>query len=93
MTDNVLIAIIGASAVAFSAICVLGGPVFAYIASNRNLDRRFEGVEQRFVGIEGWFVAIDKRLDKIEHTLELIQADMVKWYEQIFKIKAHIKLD
>ena len=37
--------------------------------------------------------SINQRLDKIDHTLEVIQGDMVKWSEQIFKIKAHIKLD
>jgi len=68
MSDNVLIAIIAASGVVISAICVLGGAIFAFSANN-------------------------KRLDKIERTLELIQSDLVKWSEQIFKIKAHIKLD
>ena len=79
MSDNVLIAIIAATVAGLTAFCVLGGAIFAYIASNRTLDKRFEG--------------IDKRLDKIDHTLELIQSDMVKWYEQIFKIKAYVKLD
>jgi hypothetical protein len=79
MANNVVIAIIAASGVVISAICVLGGAIFAYVASNRTLDRRFDGV--------------DKRLDKIDHTLELIQADMKMWVEQIFKIKAHIKLN
>jgi hypothetical protein len=68
MSDNVLIAIIAACAVVASAVFVLGGAVFAFIANS-------------------------KRLDKIERTLELIQADMRMWSEQIFKIKAHIKLD
>jgi hypothetical protein len=36
---------------------------------------------------------LDKRLDRIDRTLEVIQADMRQWSEQIFKIKAHIKLD
>jgi len=72
MDNNVLIAIIAVSGIIISAICVLGGAIFAYIASNKS---------------------INQRLDKIDHTLEVIQSDMVKWSEQIFKIKAHIKLD
>jgi hypothetical protein len=68
MSDNVLIAVIAACGVVISAILVLGGAVFAFMANN-------------------------KRLDKIERTLELIQADMRQWSEQIFKIKAHVKLD
>jgi type VI protein secretion system component VasK len=39
------------------------------------------------------FMANNKRLDRIEHTLEVIQGDMTRWSEQIFKIKAHVKLD
>ena len=68
MTDNVLIAIIAASGVIISAIFVLGGAIFAYMASS-------------------------KGLDKIERTLELIQGDMRQWSEQIFNIKAHLKMD
>jgi peptidoglycan hydrolase CwlO-like protein len=79
MSDNVLIAIIAASGVVISAVMVMGSAVFAYVAGNRSLDKRFE--------------SMDKRLDKIEQTLGVIQSDMVKWYEQIFKIKAHVKLD
>jgi hypothetical protein len=39
MTDNVLIAVIAASAVVISAICVLGGAIFAYSAANKRLDK------------------------------------------------------
>jgi hypothetical protein len=31
--------------------------------------------------------------DKIDATLTLIQADMREWYNQTFKIKAHLKMD
>jgi hypothetical protein len=72
MTDNVLIAIIAACGVVISAVLVLGGAIFAYVAGGKETNRR---------------------LDRIEHTLEVIQGDMTRWSEQIFKIKAHIKLD
>jgi hypothetical protein len=39
MSDNVLIAIIAASAIVISAITVLGSAIFAYIASNKRFDK------------------------------------------------------
>jgi hypothetical protein len=39
MSDNVMIAIVAASAVVISAVLVLGGAVFAYIANNKRLDK------------------------------------------------------
>ena len=79
ISDNVTVAVVAACGVVISAVCVLGGAVFAYIGSSRATGKRFDG--------------LDKGLDRIEHTLELIQTDMIKWSEQIFKIKSHIKLD
>ena len=48
MNDNVVIAIIAASAVVISAVCVLGGSIFAFVTSNRRLDR----IEMRLGTIE-----------------------------------------
>jgi len=43
-------------------------------------------VDARFNGVEG-------RLDKIEHTLELIQADMKEFYRDITRLKQKTGLD
>jgi hypothetical protein len=51
MSDNVVVAVVAGCAVVVAAFCVLGASIFAYIASN-------------------------KRLDKIDATLQLIQADI-----------------
>jgi len=36
---------------------------------------------------------VNKRLDRIEHTLELIQTDMKEFYRDIVRIKQKIGLD
>ena len=79
MSDNVLIAIIAASAVIISAMCVLGGAVFAYTANNKRTGDRFSDVNRRF--------------DKVDAALVVIQGDLKEFFNQIAKIKAHIKLD
>jgi hypothetical protein len=68
MSDNVVVAVVAGCAVVIAAFCVLGASIFAYIASN-------------------------KRLDKIDGTLQLIQADIREWFNQVNKIKAHVKMD
>ena len=86
MSDNVLIAIIAASAVIISAMCVLGGAVFAYTANNKRTDDRFVDINRRFEDV-------NRRFDKIDAALALIQGDLKEFFNQIAKIKAHIKLD
>jgi len=39
------------------------------------------------------YIANNKRLDKIDSTLILIQTDIREWFNQVNKIKAHVKMD
>ena len=39
------------------------------------------------------YIANNKRLDKIDSTLQLIQADIREWFNQVNKIKTHVKMD
>jgi len=97
ISDNVLIAIIAACGATIAAACVLGAGIFALIVNNKRLDgieKRLDRSEQTLDNRLGGFEqSIDKRLGKIDHVLELIQTDMVKWSQEIFKIKQHVKMD
>lgn len=68
MSDNVLIAIIAACAVVISAVFVLGGAVFAWIGSNKRLDK-IDAVLERIQGdLTGFYrlhVQLEAKVDSL----------------------------
>jgi hypothetical protein len=106
MTDNVVIAIVSVAGVVITAVCVLGGAIFAYIASNKRLSHvdtklddlaavktKAEVIDTRLDGLDKTMIGVNMSLSNIHNLLQVIQNDMKLWSEQIYKIKAHVKLD
>ncbi|MBV9302631.1 MAG: hypothetical protein JOY62_04325 [Acidobacteriaceae bacterium] len=61
----------------------IGVPVFAVIV----------GIAMNMLALIWQSRDVSKRLDRIEHTLELIQTDLKEFYRDIVRIKQKIGLD
>jgi peptidoglycan hydrolase CwlO-like protein len=96
MSDNVTVAMIAGSAVVISAICVLGAAIYAHIATNKRLlfvETKLEKIETKLESIDVRTEVIISKSVQINSTLQLIQNDLKEFFNQLAKIKAHIKLD
>lgn len=66
MTDNVTISVVAGSAVVISAICVLGGAIFAFLTSNRRIDDIIQSIVRLENRMNAGFDAVNGKLSALD---------------------------